>query len=125
MEKKAGGVKGNIIKVVKALIASYVLTGILLMILTLIFYKANISNTKIYIGVVVIYILANLAGGFIIGRITGEKKFVWGVILGVSYFVILSLVSFIGNRSFYENGVNALVALAACTAGGMFGGMLS
>lgn len=119
------GLTNKIVKLAKALIVSYVATGILLLVLALVFYKFEISNTQIYVGVVVIYVIANLLGGFIIGKITKEKRLIWGLTLGISYFIVLSIISFISTLSFYGSGVNALIALAACVVGGIIGGVLS
>lgn len=122
---KSGKMTNNIIRVLKALIVSYVVTGLLLLVLTFILYKFKLNNTQIFVGVVIIYLVSNLLGGYIIGRITKEKKFVWGVIIGLTYFIVLSIVSFIATRSFYGSGVNAIIALISSTIGGMVGGMIS
>lgn len=124
MSKVAGLAKKSV-RVIKALVASYVVTGVLLLVLTLVLYKFKISSTQIYIGVVITYIISCLVGGFIIGKIAKEKKFLWGVILGVSYFVILSLVSFIATQSFYDSSINAVIAFVSSAVGGMVGGMIS
>lgn len=123
--KKLPIATGGVFRIVKALIVSFVATGILLLILTLILYKFKISNTQIYMGVIVIYLVSNLLGGLIIGKVTKEKKFLWGLLIGICYFVVLTVVSLIATRSFYDSGVNALIALASSAVGGMIGGMIS
>lgn len=123
--EKAVKKDSKILLVLQTLMITYVVTGILLLILTLILYKFKISESQIGIGVIAIYIIANVLGGFLIGRIKKEKRFLWGLIIGLSYFVILSLVSFIVNRSFYDDAGSTVTALLICTFGGMFGGMVS
>ena len=120
-----GGTVSKIVRIVKALIASYIAMGILLLILTLVLYKFKISNSQIYIGVVITYLLSNFFGGFIIGKITNERKFLWGAFLGLCFFIVLTIISLITTQSFFESGTNAIIALVASVVGGMIGGMVS
>lgn len=117
--------ESKVLLMLQVLMVTYVVTGVLLLILTFILYKFKISESQINIGVIFIYILANVLGGFLIGRMKREKRFLWGMLIGISYFVVLSLVSFIVNRSFYEELGSTITSLLICTFGGMLGGMLS
>lgn len=116
----------RIISIVKTLVVAYLVTALMLLILTVFLYKLQISGKIISIGIIVTYVLANLVGGLIIGKVTENKKYVWGCVTGVAYFLILSLLSFIINKSFYgAGGTEAITALACCGLGGMLGGMIS
>lgn len=120
-----GGTVSKIVRIVKALIASYIAMGILLLILTLVLYKFKISNSQIYIGVVITYLLSNFFGGFVIGKIANKRKFIWGAVLGICFFIVLAIISFITTQNFFEGGSNAIIALVASVVGGMIGGMVS
>ena len=65
--------------VVKGLILSYLLTIIMLFITAVVVYKVGISDKVLGILVVVIYIVATFAGGFVTGRKVREKRFLWGM----------------------------------------------
>lgn len=117
--------KTNILQILKAVVAVSVVTAILLLFLSFLLYKLNLSDGIVMAGIIIIYVLANFAGGFIIGKVRGEKKFLWGMIVGLVFFISLSILSLIVTGELYGSGMKALGALAACVAGGMAGGMFS
>lgn len=63
--------------------------------------------------------------GFIAGKYYKVKKFLWGLILGSVYFLILVLVSLIGGVSDAVIGSGMITTYLLCAGGGMLGGMLS
>ncbi len=118
--------KGSqIVSIIKALLASYIVTGILLFVLTFLLYKFDWDEQKVTAGIIVIYVLSTFVGGFILGKLKRVKKFLWGLIMGVLYFVLLFLISFGVYRSFDGNGTNVMTTLLLCAGGGMLGGMLA
>ena len=121
MKKK--GVK--IMWMLKSLLASYIVTGILLLVLTFLVYKLKLSEKVVVGGIVGIYVLSNFIGGFIIGKLTGVKKYLWGMLLGSLYFVLLILISYGVYREFQSNGVSIITMIILCLGGGTLGGMLS
>ncbi len=126
-EKKVrgNGIEQNGIRVLKALLCAYVLTGILLLLLTGLLYKWNLDEGKVTAGIIVIYVVSTFIGGFMIGKMSGERKFLWGLAVGVLYFVLLLLVSF-GLYHSLQGGTSDLVTtFLMCAGGGMLGGMLS
>lgn len=118
--------KGSqIVSIIKALLASYIVTGILLFVLTFLLYKFDWDEQKVTAGIIVIYVLSTFVGGFILGKLKRVRKFLWGLIMGVLYFVLLFLISFGVYRSFDGNGTNLITTLLLCAGGGMLGGMLA
>lgn len=113
------------IQILKSLLASYLVTGILLFVLTLFLYKFEWDEQMVTAGIIVIYVLSTFVGGFILGKLKRVRKFLWGLIIGVLYFVLLFLISFGVYRSFDGNGTNVITALLLCAGGGMLGGMLA
>lgn len=111
--------------ILKVLVAAYIITGIGLLVLSLFLLKLKISNSTLGIGVICIYILSTFVSGFIIGKITRDRKYFWGFIMGFAYFMILTIVSFIVNRSLYQDFNHAMAVLGICAGSGMLGGMLS
>ncbi|MBP3664752.1 MAG: TIGR04086 family membrane protein, partial [Tyzzerella sp.] len=98
---------------------------ILLFILTLLLYKFQWDEQMITAGIIAIYVISTFAGGFILGKLKGTRKFLWGLIMGILYFLLLFLISFGVYRSFDGNGTNVLTTLLLCMGGGMLGGMIA
>ncbi len=109
----------------KALLAGYVVTGILLMILALLLYKIDLDEQKVTVGIVATYVISTFVGGFIMGKLVEEQKFIWGLVLGAIYFLLLFAVSFAVNHRLQSNGTNLVTTLLLCAGGGMLGGMVS
>lgn len=111
--------------IAKILLAEYIITALVMVILSFALMKWQASENSLQLAIIAIYVLANFVGGFIIGKTLQKRKFLWGMLVGVLYFVILSLISFIINRSFYQNIPYALTVLGICAGSGMLGGMVS
>lgn len=109
----------------KSLLASYIVTGLLLLGLTFLVYKFELDEQLVTGGIVAIYVISTFIGGFIIGKLTQVRKFVWGMAIGVIYFALLLLISYGVYREFNTNGLNLLTTILLCVGGGMLGGMLS
>ena len=109
----------------KALLCAYIMTGILLLILTLLLYKAGLSEENINAGIILTYVISTFSGGFVIGKLIGVKKFLWGLLLGVLYFVLLILISLGIYHSLQSDVVNLVTTFLLCAGGGMLGGMIS
>ena len=106
----------------KSLLFSYIITGTLLAILL---YKLSLSEKTVSIAIIAIYIVATLFGGFVTGKRMGNRRFLWGLVMGCAYFVILAAASFIVGKGSIEVGNSFLTTFALCAGGGMLGGMLS
>lgn len=133
MEKKtgqrpkagAGQTGGRPADMLRALLCAYVVTGILLLILTLLLYKAGLSEENIDAGIILTYVISTFSGGFVIGKLTGTKKFLWGLAVGIVYFVLLLLISFGVYHSLQSDPAGLASAFLLCAGGGMLGGMIS
>lgn len=109
--------------VMKSLAVAYIISGIFILILSLLLYNFNVSGDKISMAVLLVYTISNFAGGFISGKIIKVHKYVWGLLVGVLYFGILLLIS-IGVSGEIGNNV-ILTVMLICMSSGMLGGMLS
>ena len=118
-------VKNKVFRIVKTLVCTYITTLLMLLIMTLLFYKLQINNSKIMIGVYITYVLSNFIGGFIFGKIAGRKKYLFGMMVGAVYYLILLLISVIVMKEANIFTPDSLFALLACVGGGMLGGMIS
>lgn len=109
----------------KSLLCAYIVTGILLLILTLLLYKAGLSEENINAGIILTYVISTFSGGFVIGKLTGARKFLWGLLLGVVYFLLLTLISLGIYHSLQSDLMNLTTTFLLCAGGGMLGGMIS
>ena len=128
MEKKTGtraGLERKILWMVKALLCAYVVTGIMLLILTVLLYKLGLSEENVNAGIILIYVISTFSGGFVIGKFAKIRKFLWGLLAGVLYFILLLLISLGIYHSLQGEAVHLVTKFLLCAGGGMLGGMVS
>ena len=113
------------VRILKSLLGAYVVTGILLLLLALFVYKLNLEEKQVTVAVMAIYLVSTFVGGFMIGKWNRVQKFLWGMIVGAGYFILLLLVSFGIYHSLKNGGVNVVTAMFLCLGGGLLGGMLA
>lgn len=109
----------------KSLLFSYILTAVLLMLLALLLYKAGIGANIVSIAIIAIYVIATFLAGFLAGKRMQNRKFLWGLMMGGLYFLVLAVMSFAINRSVGELGNSFFTTMVLCAGGGMLGGMVS
>ena len=124
-EKRKNGTVRAAVSVVKVLLAMYLATGIFLLILAGLLYRFELSENAVNIGIIVIYVLTGFAGGFLMGKLQGNRKFLWGAVTGLLYFGLLLLVSLAVWKGLHSGMTHVITTLVMCTASGMIGGMLS
>lgn len=112
-------------KVLKYLLFSYIITGGLLLLLALLVYRFGLSERMVSIAVIAIYIGTTFFAGFLIGKKQKTRKFLWGLMMGGLYFLVLVVLSLAVNHSFKEVASNFFSVLVLCAGSGMLGGMLS
>ena len=111
--------------VLKSLLVSYLLTAGLLLLLALFLYKFSLTEKIVSLCITGIYILVTFLAGFLAGKREGARKFLWGLLMGCLYFIILTLVSLIVNHGMGDLSSGFFTTLVLCAASGMLGGMLS
>lgn len=111
--------------ILKSLLISYLLTAGLLLLLALFLYKFSLTEKIVSLCITGIYILVTFLAGFLAGKREGARKFLWGLLMGCLYFIILTLVSLIVNHGMGDLSSGFFTTLVLCAASGMLGGMLS
>ncbi len=111
--------------VLKCLLFSYLLTTGLLLFLALMLYRFQLSEKIVSIGIIAIYIIVTFLAGFIAGKREGSRKFMWGLLVGAMYFIILLLISLGVNHGLQDVSTNFFTTLLLCAGSGMLGGMVS
>lgn len=122
---KVSGKKALPMHIAKALIFAYIVTAVILLLLSLILYKAQIPSGVVSVGVILTYILSTFVGGFFIGKKVDSRKFLWGLVVGMLYFTIVVIVSIVMNKAAFGSAGSLVTVLGMCLLGGMLGGMIS
>lgn len=117
--------KSKVLLVMKCLLCAYIITGSFLLILAFLLYKFDLDNGKVTVGILFIYILSSFTGGFLLGKVVSEKKFMWGALFGTLYFGTLFVLSIVVNRSVSQDISTILTSFILCAGAGMIGGMIS
>ena len=110
--------------ILKCILFAYILTAIMLLFFAFLLYKFSMPAKVIGVGIIVIYVGCSLLGGFLAGKRIQVKKYIWGLCVGVSYFLLLVVLSLIINGGFQNISDDFLLTLILCGGGGMLGGML-
>lgn len=111
--------------ILKSLLVSYVLTGILLLLLAVALYKLELNEKAVSAAIVAIYIVSTLLGGIIIGKFARVRRYLWGLGLGIGYFALLLLITLGVYHTLNGDAANLVTTFILCAGGGMAGGMLS
>jgi putative membrane protein (TIGR04086 family) len=110
---------------VKALLASCLVTAVFLLVLAYVLLKFQPDTQKMGIAILACYVISCLVGGFISGRMAEKRKFLWGLIAGSIYFVLLFAASGLGERAVPLQTMQILTAFVLCACSGMAGGMIA
>lgn len=110
---------------IKTLLITYVISGILMLCLALALYRFRLPETQISLGINAIYVLSCLIGGILAGKVMKNRRFLWGLLTGLLYFAALFLMSWLQNGGITDTPVQIGTVLGMCALSGMAGGMLS
>lgn len=114
-----------ILFLLKTLLFSYILTGVLLALLAFLLYKMGLTEKIVSIAIIIIYVAAAFFAGFTAGKKLKSRKFLWGLLMGSAYFLVLAGISLVFGKPAGRLGDSTVTTLVLCVAGGMLGGMLS
>lgn len=108
-----------------SLFISYVISGILLLAVSLALYKLKLPEAQINMAVYVVYAISCFLGGLICGKKIKYKRFLWGFLTGLLYFIILFILSWVMGPGTLPEFSHLMVVMGCCLAGGTAGGILS
>lgn len=118
--------KGRTIKALTSgVLAALLVSVVLILLFAFVTLKLQPDTGKMELMIMVIYVLANLVGGWCCGHRQNRRKFVWGLLVGIVYFLLVFLISGMSEQQVQPEISGSLLALVLCAAGGMVGGMLS
>lgn len=123
--EKGKAYQDTAVRMIKSLLASYIIAGVLLLILALLLYKLRLSESAVNVGVIAVYVISCFVGGFLEGKMMKNRRFLWGSLLGLLYFIILAVISLAVSQGLSGSSSHFITVLILCTAGGTLGGMVS
>ena len=100
-----------------------ILVGML--VVTAFMVKGHMTAGLISGGVITAYVVSALLGGFCIGQVKGRQKFLWGLLIGLCYFLVLFLTGKMIYHSGADFGFQTVSSGMICAVAGMSGGMLA
>ncbi len=118
-------VNGRLLFFFKCILFCAILTGIFLLFLAFLMYRLRLSEEIVTACITAIYVIITFFAGFITGKREGSRKFLWGLLAGSIYFIILLILSMVMKTPGNLSTMHTLTVLALCAGGGMLGGMLS
>ena len=124
MERTEGNNK-IVWKVLSTLLIMYIVTGAALFLLAFLLYKMELTENIVTIGIMVIYVVSGLLGGISLGPLMKTRRFLWGIVVGAAYFLVLMIGSILMNRGLTSDGLHVMMTLLMCMGAGMIGGMVS
>lgn len=104
---------------------AYLLTAVCLLALALGLYKFHLTESQVGLGVKAIYIFVCIVAGIIAGKMGRSRRFLWGLLAGAAYYLVLFAVSLLIHRELGGSGKEMLLGFAMCAGSGMIGGMIS
>lgn len=116
---------GIVKPMLRSLLISYVLSGILLAALAFALYKLRLKEGQVNLMVYAVYLLTCLCGGFLAGKRIRQRRFFWGLLSGLLYFLVLFAVSWAMNMGAAIDMERSVTVMGICALGGTIGGMLS
>ena len=73
----------------RSLFLSYVLSALFLGVLAFALYKLRLRESLVNLLIFAVYFAACFAGGFFTGRRVKNRRFFWGLLSGMFYFLVL------------------------------------
>lgn len=117
--------KGNIKNISIILGIMLISSAILLLLLTIGIWKMDGGANFLSGGVIAVYIISGMIGGCLIGKAMGTQKFLWGLLIGFLYFLVLLLIGIAMMHINLKHHTPIISSGFICSISGMVGGMLS
>ena len=108
--------------IVIILLTQIILTTVILFVSSEIIWKYAYDEKAISAVVTGTYIVVNILGGIIAGKLFKKNKFLWGLAAGVIYFSVLLLFGIVIFKT-GTPGINVVGNALICAVSGMTGGM--
>ena len=99
---------GDALRFLIILVGMLVVSALVLAVVTAFMVKGHMTAGLISGGVITAYVVSALLGGFCIGQVKGRQKFLWGLLIGLCYFLVLFLT---GKMIYHSGAITGTAAL--------------
>ena len=79
----------RLVALLKCLMAAYLITGLMLLLVAGLLYKFSIGENVVDISIIVIYCISSLLAGLFFSKGAASRRFIWGMLAGAAYFLII------------------------------------
>lgn len=110
---------------INSLLLAAAVSVLMLLLLAFLMLKLSPEMQKMEIGIVVTYIISCFCGGRYCGRGLVRKKYLWGIMHGLLYYLVLFLIAGMGEQGIPSGVLHNGIFFFICGASGMIGGMLA
>lgn len=116
---------GNMKTFGKILMVMYGITALLLFLLAFLLQKFQFGEQMTEIGIMGVYVIVCFLGGYMSGKVLMNRKFLWGMLMGIFYVLVMLGITMIvrGSQGLSLSGI--LLNILLCLGSGMLGGMIS
>jgi len=118
-------VLSRVMNVLLAVLLSALVTAVLIALSAAVMLKGTLTAGSEKIILIVIRILACLAGGFFCGKKNKKRGFLWGLLIGMIYCILLLALSIFSGSGADLLSAGVITTALCCLGSGMLGGMLS
>ncbi len=111
-------------QILKVAAAALIASIILILVMSLLAFNLQFSDSQIVLCVVVIYAVGSFISGFGLGKLKREKRLLYGLAAGATYFALIFIISVMNSGNIEDIGL-LLRNLLICAAAGAIGGIVS
>lgn len=117
--------KSRAINLSKSVLISYLLTLFLLLMISFLMLQTGMSSSIVSIAVVITYIISAFVGGWFMGKHVEQKRYLWGLIVAMTYFIVYILISLLVKGDAPIRIGDYVKSFLIIAFSGLLGGMLS
>lgn len=114
-----------VVTFLKEILIEMIISAVLLACVSFVVLRMTPSFAVTKILILGIYAISTFVGGFIIGKVMTKKKFVWGAISGIIYFMIIAITALIVKGGIDTGTVGIISGFVVSVVAGTLGGMIS
>lgn len=113
------------ITLLKETLVEMIISAVLLAVLSFVVLKISPSLSVVKTLILAIYGISTFCGGVIMGKVMETKKYLWGAIAGVLYFLLIIAIAFIVKGNVEAGTVGIMSGFVVAVVAGTIGGMIS
>ena len=114
-----------IVTFLKETLIEMIVSAVLLTAVSFIVLRMTPSFAVTRVLILGIYGISTFIGGYIMGKVMTRKKFIWGAVSGIIYFMIIAIIALVVKGGIDTGTVGIISGFIVSVAAGTLGGMIS